>query len=702
MPLDSAEAAAGVVDANGPLARLGAGASIFSLSGRDARRRRKFFRRFAIAAFLLLTSLVPPFVVANLPIVGGVERLAHDLYLSVLSDEVGMDPDISIIAYDDVTARDTRKTSPIDRSLIAKAIRAADAGGAKAIGLDFFFAQPTDDEDDLAEALRNVTIPVFMVYADPTADGGGFWSAEISAESTAYQDQFWKSFAAAPVIKSSPMIGTDSSNIVRHWPTKTMTSQPPLAAALAGLNTDTFDYEGSIAFTRFDQQRGVAGDSIAAGMFPKYSLTNFADEDGAQFIAEGLAGRYVLIGLDIFNADRFTTPISRVEGEAKIPGVAVHAHMLRQALDGNFPPPLPVWLVFIFTLLFAAAGAITAQLDRRAFLLAALVIAELLVLVATPAFLNWAGYDLLGIPVIGWALSWLIAMIGFGYLVRMRTSTERAFARDALGKYLPATVASEILDDPEKLSLEGEERPLFMLFTDLEGFTRISHSQPPRTTARILNYYLDEMSEIILSFGGTIDKFVGDAIVAFWGAPIAGKGDGPNAVSCALALHECSERIRAQLAEQGEKLGRTRIGLHYGPVIVGNFGGRRRIQYTALGDAMNTAARLEGANKYLGTDILVSQDVFERAPDFAYRAMGRILMSGVDTPISVLEPVSERNAAFAEQVSHAMAKLESGHSGGAAELRALSESKPDDTGVAMLVSRIDAISGGGAYALGSK
>ncbi|GAA4642414.1 hypothetical protein GCM10023115_05600 [Pontixanthobacter gangjinensis] len=676
--------------------------SLFALPGRDRKRRRQFFRRLAIAAGLLLASLAPPLIVKDLPVTGGVERLVYDFYLSFLAEEVGKDQDIVILEYDDSTARSTQKTSPIDRALVAKAIVAADNAGATAIGVDFFFAQPTDDEDELTDALRSVETDVFMVYADPEADGGGFWSAEIGPDSAAYQDEFWAKFSQNSVKKTSPMIGTDSSNIARSWPEKTALSQPPLAAAMAGMDDDSFKFDGAITYTRLDPELGEMEDTVAAGMFPTYSLSTWSDPVLSEIFSQQLRGRYVLIGLDIFNADRFSTPISRMAGERKVPGVTVHAHMLRQALDGNFPAALPAWLILIIALGFAGAGALSAQHDRRVVLLSALIIIQLSALAAMPLLLNAAGYDLFSLPITGWALSWLIALIGFGYLARMRTSTERAFARDALGKYLPATVASEILDNPEKLTLEGEERPLFMLFTDLEGFTRISHSQPPRTTARILNYYLDEMSEIILAHGGTIDKFVGDAIVAFWGAPIASETDAANAVSCALALHDCSERIRQQLSDQGESLGRTRIGLHYGPVIVGNFGGRQRIQYTALGDAMNTAARLEGANKYLNTHILVSADIQQRAPDFSYRPMGQIVMAGVDTPIRVFEPVSGEAANFAEQVGHAMLLLESGDPEGAVKLRALSEDHPDDKGIASLVSRIDAIAGGGAYVLGSK
>lgn len=660
-----------------------------------ARHRSALF--LAIAG--LFAGIVPPLLVKSLPGTADLENLVHDLYRTALAPEVGSDPDISIIHYDDVTARDTGKTSPVDRALLAKAIRAADTGGAKAIGVDFFFAQPTDDEDELVAAINDARAPVFMIYADPEADRGAFWSAEISVESKAHQDGLWSRIASAGVTKASPMIGTDSANTARRWPAHRATSQVPLAGAMAGIEPG---YEGGIAYRKLVQKRPGTKDSFSGGMFPAYSLTSFRDPAAAQAIAPFFADRYVLIGLDIFNADRFPTPVTRVLGEDEMPGVTVHAHMLRQALDRNFPAPLPVWGIALIGLAMAAAGMAAGMLDKKGFLFAAAILIVFACLAAVPLLAVPIDIDVLSLPMTGWLLSFVLMLALSSYLNAARTSRERAFARGALGKYLSADVAQEILDDPEKLSLEGEERSLFMLFTDLEGFTRISHTQPPRATARILNRYLDYMSDVILGHGGTIDKFVGDAIVAFWGAPLATGSDGPNSVACALALHDCAERLREELNDSDEALGRTRIGLHFGPVVVGNFGGKQRIQYTALGDAMNTAARLEGANKYLGSDILVSAAVRDAAPDFAYRPLGSIVMSGVDDAVAVFEPVADDRADYAVQLETAMTMFGADKPEGEVELRGLHKNHPDDRALAALVDRLDAIRGGRPYVLGSK
>jgi len=169
----------------------------------------------------------------------------------------------------------------------------------------------------------------------------------------------------------------------------------------------------------------------------------------------------------------------------------------------------------------------------------------------------------------------------------------------------------------------------------------LSHRLPPDQVATILNAYLDGMCDIVLDHGGTIDKFVGDAVVAFWGAPIARDDDGDRAASALLAMNKFTREFSEKHNVNGAQLGRTRVGLHYGDAVVGNFGGEGRLSYTALGDAMNCAARLEGANKYLKTVALVSEEARSRTTLDLFRPMGRIILSGRATPIVVWEPAPD-------------------------------------------------------------
>lgn len=653
---------------------------------------------------LVLACFALPFASRAIPLTLGIEHAVHDLYRYLLAPTVaapGGDPDIALVLYDDAAARDAGRTNPVDRARLAAALEAIEGAGARSVGIDMIFIQPTEDEEALIETLATMRIPVFLAYADPENDNAAYWDPAIDGEARAYQDRFWRRIAAGPVTRVSPVVATDDSGLARRWPDVAPGGNPPLAMATAGRPRE--NYRGAIRFTRLVDAAVGDGAKRASGMFPAFSIDLVTDPDLAEFFLPELAGRHVLVGSDTFNADQLATPITRIGGDPKIAGVTVHAQMLRQALDRRFPEPLPWWGVVALAGLFAAGGAASAMIERRPLLLTGAVLLQFGALAALPLALDRAGIDFLGAPLFGFLLSWLLAFVAVGYALRSRTSTERAFARDALGRFLPENVAREILDKPELLGLSGEQRALFMMFTDLEGFTRFSHGRDPQVTAAILNRYLEDMSAVVLDHGGTIDKYVGDAVVAFWGAPLADEKDGENCVACALALQRAAEALRGAVAEEyGDTLGRTRIGLHHGTVVVGNFGGRRRIQYTALGDAMNVAARLEGANKYLGSDILASEAVRDKAPGFSWRPLGRVVLSGVDTPMALYEPVADERRSYTSAWADAMRAVGEANAEAALRLRALARAHPADGALAALVARLERIEGGGAYVLETK
>lgn len=667
----------------------------------DAARMKIFLKRAAVWAtwpVLLAACIALPLLTPVIPSTASVEYGIHDAARYMLAKPLSEDPDVALLLYSDSVARTTGHTSPVDRALLAKALTAAENAGAKAVGIDMIFSQSTPDEGELIAALAATRMPVYLAYADPDHDRAAYWDPSVDTEARAYQDWFWSRIAAGNVHKVSPVIGADEAGVARRWPDIAPGGNPPLAAAMAGVGKTGADFQGGIRFTRLPSATAKAdGLEEARGMVPELDISLITDPALAEAFAPLLKGRYVLIGSDTFNSDQLVTPITRSAGAPKVAGVTVHGQMLRQSLDRQFPTWIPAWGIAAMAALMAALGAATAVIERRPVGLVAAIALQLACLLSLPLLVDRLGHDILSLPLFGLLLSWLLAFLAVGYGLRTRMSTERAFARSALGKFLPEEVARQILDDPQKLSLAGEERSLFLMFTDLEGFTKFSHGRDPREVARLLNQYLETMSAIVLAHKGTLDKFVGDAIVAFWGAPIASDADGKNAVACALALQAAAERLRKDIAATGDSYGRTRIGLHHGMAVVGNFGGADRIQYTALGDAMNIAARLEGANKYLRTDILVSGDVARRVPDVAYRPMGRIRLSGVATPLELFEPVTGAKAVYAADVAIALDGPDV-----RSALTALASRFPEDLALAALAERGDALTGGEAYALQSK
>ncbi len=243
---------------------------------------------------------------------------------------------------------------------------------------------------------------------------------------------------------------------------------------------------------------------------------------------------------------------------------------------------------------------------------------------------------------------------------RARAEAERAHA--ALSRYFSPNLAERLASDADGISLAGQRRDVAALFTDIEGFTVLAETIDPAMLSELLNGYLAGMSAIVFAHEGTIAKINGDALYVLFGAP----GDQPDhaarAVACALELDTFSQSFRATWRDKGVTLGVTRIGVNAGSAIVGNFGGGRFFDYTAYGDAINIAARLETANKELGTRICVSDNVARQTPDFRGRPIGDLVLRGRTEPLRAYEPLCSQHAAApaADGYLRAFAKLETG------------------------------------------
>jgi adenylate cyclase len=342
------------------------------------------------------------------------------------------------------------------------------------------------------------------------------------------------------------------------------------------------------------------------------------------------------------------------------------------------------------------------MLDVRPWVVALAILGQLAFFGAAPFFFEWNGIDTYGLPAFGWLGGWALAYAATGAAVRAVGSEQRRYAQSALGKYLPRDIAAQILRDPKKLSLTGEKRELYTLFTDIEGFTTLSHQLPPEKVASLLNAYLDGMSDIVLDHGGTIDKFVGDAVVAFWGAPIAREDDADRAAQALVAMVKFTCDFSAQHHEAGAPLGRTRIGLHFGPAVVGNFGGEGRLSYTALGDAMNCAARLEGANKYLKTAALVSDDAKRQCSLDIFRPMGRIIVSGRGTPVVVWEPVPDYDPDLRKELTRLWTEFEAGDRSALDAIEQICLTQDKDAALSAFACRLREAGPGGAVQLKEK
>src|SRR5262252_1267574 len=238
-----------------------------------------------------------------------------------------------------------------------------------------------------------------------------------------------------------------------------------------------------------------------------------------------------------------------------------------------------------------------------------------------------------------------------------QAAAERAYA--SLSRYFSPNLAQRLASDADAVDLAGQRRDIATLFTDIASFTALVETLEPNVLGPLLNEYLTGMTDVVFAHDGTVAKIVGDALHVLFGAPGEQPDHAARAVACALTLDEYAEVFRERCREKGIALGTTRIGVHAGPAIVGNFGGGRFFDYTAYGDTINIAARLEEANKQLGTRICVSAGIAEKVPKFVGRPVGDLMLRGKTEPLRVFEPLRLEQADDPGTASylHAFAKL---------------------------------------------
>jgi class 3 adenylate cyclase/CheY-like chemotaxis protein len=243
---------------------------------------------------------------------------------------------------------------------------------------------------------------------------------------------------------------------------------------------------------------------------------------------------------------------------------------------------------------------------------------------------------------------------------RRQAEAERAHA--SLSRYFSPQIASRLASDGEADGMTVHWRDVAAIFTDVTSFTSLVESAAPEVFGPLLNEYVGGMTEVVFAHEGTVAKVIGDGIQILFNAP----GDQPDyatrAVACAHDLDTWAEQFRARWQLKGVNFGATRIGVHAGPAMVGNFGGNRFFDYTAYGDTINTAARLEGANKFLGTRICVSVTIAEGARNFRGRPVGDLMLRGRSEPLRAYEPLQPKafEGQAAKRYSEAFAKLEAG------------------------------------------
>jgi len=572
---------------------------------------------------------------------------------------------------------------PWSRALIATVIRRLQDLGAASIALDVVFAEPDrtspaalaaawaqhdhlalpaagalpDYDDDLARVLaRGRVVTGFGLLA--AANGrqpaikAGF--ALLGTDPLAQVPQFQGAVvdlakleqAAAGNGSFSILGGRDQS--VRRLPLVLgFAAQPVPSLALEALRValgqDTIALRGDRGSLTLRLGGSVIPLAADGGLWlhptppePRRMLPVWRLLDAAQqaTVAPEIAGHIVLIGASAVGlVDLRQTALNAFE-----PGVNIHAGALEQILSGDFLRR-PAWAdgaeILLAVALAAMVSLLAAFAGQRAAGLVAGVGAGLVLAAAWFGFRHGLLLDP-SFSLLAVLAAWMLASL-LRYLLAERDGRK---LRTAFAHYLSPALVAELARDPERLRLGGELREMSFLFTDLEGFTRLTESFGAPALVGLLNAYLDGLCDIAFAAGGTLDKIVGDAVHVMFNAPLDQPDHAARAVRCALRMDEFGQAFAAARRAEGIGFGVTRIGVNTGPAVVGNFGGARRFDYTAHGDAINTAARLEAANKALGTRICVSASARAGAMEIVCRPIGALLLRGKSQPIEVFEPLA--------------------------------------------------------------
>ncbi len=357
-----------------------------------------------------------------------------------------------------------------------------------------------------------------------------------------------------------------------------------------------------------------------------------------------LKGKYVIFGFTALGLlDLRQSPM-----RGEYTGMEVHATMLDNLLSGDFIKTLaPLWVILIaLALAMAASGvnyAFSGPVSNVLTYVVALPLPPLLALLVY----SWGGR----IPVIMLELAVVFALIGSGIAKYVTEGRQKRYIKGAFKQYLSPAVIEELISDPDRLKLGGERRELSIYFSDLQGFTSISEVLSPEDLTALLNDYLSAMTDIIQDEGGTIDKYEGDAIIAFWNAPVEQPDHALRAVRASLRCQEKLAELRPAFRERVGKELFMRIGVNTGPAVVGNMGSKTRFDYTMLGDAVNLASRLEGVNKQFRTYTMISEMTLAALDGaFPARELSRIAVVGRKEPVRVYEPMRQTDYAAKEEL----------------------------------------------------
>jgi len=628
----------------------------------------------AVTIVMVACAVLAVFLVRNLAFLTNADQYVIDLETARYAPAEPQDPDIVIVAVTEDTLAQYPYRAPVDRGFLAELLTTLAAKNPRAIGVDFLFDQPTEQGKDaaLAQAIATIKVPLRIAYTET--------NTIVDERQRAYLKSF-----VPPGKRGLVNLATDQFDVVRGIYPGAVTSDGRYVMGFSRALAEAVGVKTPAEQAPLGWRGQPANGDPTFAKFPAHGVKFFPASWDEKF-----RNKIVLIGSDLTLVDRHRSPFSTVSADgAGLAGVEIQAYALSQLLHGR-SSPITTWkLDLLISLLMAGIGAFLGRTPRHI----ALRFGAGLLLVGG----FWLGDVLLfqaGGPLGGPlapALSLAMAFFATEAISGGEARAQRKFIESVFSRHVAPEVVGQILNDPTRMtSLEGERRVMTFLFTDIANFTTLSEGVEAKELSRLLNEYLEVMTELVQKHGGMVDKFIGDAVVAIFNAPIDLPGHSEAAVRCALEMDRFSKNFSAEQKARGIPFGLTRIGVHTGAAMVGNFGSHSRHNYTATGDAVNTAARLEGLNKYFGTTLSVSGATRGECGTILFRPTACVVLKGKSTPIEVWEPLQdgEVSSDFLARYGEAYAMLKMGSKGAAGLLEGLARDRPDDPCIAFHLQRV--------------
>ncbi len=530
-----------------------------------------------------LLALTPPLASAN--------QTITDQLQGVISAR----KDVVIIGIDDKSLQQIGAW-PWNRDIFAKALSNLEEAKPRAVGLDILFLESRQGDDQLSAYLNNSEMPIVF---GAKSDNNKILESPLVPQN--------KSNITSALIDFSP----DTDGKIRTATlTKQVSGECYSSFAFALFKNSVLDKTPSncsqaqvkVRQQSFQQNYNF---EYAKNQFETYS---FSDLYNNSIDKANLEGKIVLIGStskDLKNNlnDNFTSVFGQ-----QIAGVEIHANVVNSLLENINRQQINPWLNYlIFTLIYSVLIGLWFKWPKMQNVL----INQFLCLIV----INIFGAVLFGLGYIWLFLSSSFGLIGgFGGFLAFESATkgkQNKFISETFSQYLSPALLAEVLKNPDQLKLGGSKKTVTILFSDIRGFTSLAETMSPEELVHLTNLYLDSAGEVILNQQGTIDKYIGDCIMALWNAPLDNPKHALLAMQTTLLMQTSLQQFNAQHPEFKDlKIG---IGLNSGNVIVGNIGGKKRFEYTVLGDNVNLASRLEGLTKKYGIEILVSKAVLEIA-----------------------------------------------------------------------------------------